>query len=423
MVMARRSTFLIASALAALVVGGVVVAQMESGDRGIAPIDSSGTLEIGGIHVDVGGKDASAARYAGWRVAQREGFKSLWAKQHGRPIGEAPNLSDSVLDTLVSSIIVEREQIGPNRYIADLGILFDRTRAGELLGVGGVTRRSAPMLLIPIMTSGGAPTAVELRNPWQRAWASFRTAQSLIDYVRVSGMGIDPLLINAAQVRRPGRGWWRNIMDFYGAANVLVAEVDVHRLYPGGPAEARFTGSFGPDRQLLGSFNLTARDSADMPRMMAEGVHKMDDLFAAALANGIVRGDQSLIIQPPPTPLEEVTADSPRAAAAAASATSLQLVLASPNAAALSASLAEIRSIAGVVAVGETALAPGGKSILLVTFQGDGAAFAAALRARGFAADSAGNSVRAARGTASAPAANSPPSSPPRPPAPGGGQG
>ena len=398
----------------------MLVAQMESGDRGILPVDSSGTLEIGGIHVDVGGKSGVEARYAGWRIAQREGFKALWAKSQGRPLSEAPNLPDSVLDGLVSSVVIEREQIGPNRYIADLGILFDRARAGELLGVGGVASRSAPMLLIPIMTSGGAPTAVELRNPWQRAWASFRTAQSPIDYVRVSGMGIDPLLINAAQVRRPGRGWWRNVMDFYGAANVLVAEVDVHRLYPGGPAIARFTGSFGPDRQLLGTFTMTAKDSADMPRLMAEGVHRMDDMFAAALADGIVRGDQSLITQPPPPPVEEAFLDTPRAAAAsAASASTLQLVLSSPNAGALGSAVAEIRSIAGVTAVSEPGAAAGGKTVLSVTFQGNGAAFVAALRARGFAADSSGNSVRAARGTASAPAANSPPLPPP---AAGGGE-
>ena len=57
---------------------------------GIAPIDSSGTLEITGIHVDVGGKDAQAARYEGWRQAQRQGFKALWAKTHKRPVSEAP---------------------------------------------------------------------------------------------------------------------------------------------------------------------------------------------------------------------------------------------------------------------------------------------------------------------------------------------
>src|SRR5687768_14981886 len=153
-------------------------AQLESADRGILPIDSSGTLEITGIHVDVGGKDAASARYAGWRVAQRQGFRALWAKTHKRPISEAPTLPDSTLDGLVSSIIVEREQIGPTRYIADLGILFDRAKAGEMLGVGGERRQSPPMLLIPITISGGTATSVELKNAWQRAWAYYRTSQS-----------------------------------------------------------------------------------------------------------------------------------------------------------------------------------------------------------------------------------------------------
>ena len=110
---------------------------MESGERGILPIDSTGTLEITGIKVDVGGKDAETARYAGWRMAQREGFKALWAKTNKRPISQAPNLSDLTLDGLVSSIVVEQEQIGPNRYIATLGVLFDRARAGELLACRG----------------------------------------------------------------------------------------------------------------------------------------------------------------------------------------------------------------------------------------------------------------------------------------------
>jgi hypothetical protein len=60
-------------------------------------------------------------------------------------------------------------------------------------------QRSAPMLLIPVTGHGGTVTSVELRNPWQRAWAQFRTSQSAIDYVRVSGLGVDPLLVNAAR--------------------------------------------------------------------------------------------------------------------------------------------------------------------------------------------------------------------------------
>ncbi|QNP42519.1 hypothetical protein H9L15_09670 [Sphingomonas daechungensis] len=150
----RRFVALLISLCALVGISGVLYAQMESGDRGIPPVDSSGTLEITGVHVDVSGKDGQSARYEGWRVAQRQGFKAFWAKTHNRPISEAPTVPDSTLDDLVSSIVVEREQIGPNRYIADLGIQFDRARSAELLGVGGDVRRSVPMLLIPVLVTG-----------------------------------------------------------------------------------------------------------------------------------------------------------------------------------------------------------------------------------------------------------------------------
>ncbi len=164
-------SLLLACALAGI--SAALYAQLETADRGILPLDSSGTLDIGGIHVDVGGMDAQSARYAGWRIAQRQGFRALWAKVHNLPIQQAPNLPDGTLDQIVSSINVEREQIGPNRYIADLGVLFDRARAAQFLGLaGGEIQRSQPMLLIPILVTGGTATSVELRNAWQKAWAN-----------------------------------------------------------------------------------------------------------------------------------------------------------------------------------------------------------------------------------------------------------
>ncbi|MCP5810208.1 hypothetical protein NL321_29090, partial [Klebsiella pneumoniae] len=83
------------------------------------------------------------------------------------------------------------EMIGPRRYIARLGVLFDRARAGQILGVSGARLRSAPLLVIPVTYQGGAATVFERRTDWQRAWARFRTADSAIDYVRPNGAGID----------------------------------------------------------------------------------------------------------------------------------------------------------------------------------------------------------------------------------------
>ncbi len=398
MLLRRPAVTLIAVFLCLAGLGGALVAQMESAERGILPIDSTGTLEITGIKVDVAGKDAESARFNGWRIAQREGFKALWAKMNNRPVSQAPNLSDPTLDGLVSSIVVEQEQIGPNRYIATLGVLFDRTRAGELLGVAGEVRRSAPMLLIPVMTTGATATSVELRNAWQRAWAQFRTSQSPIDYVRVSGLGVDPLLVNAAQTRRPGRGWWRNVLDLYGAANILVAEVRVDRLYPGGPAKAHFVGRFRPDGRALGSFDLIARNSQDLPRMMSEGVQRMDELFVRAHSAGIVRGDPDLIIQPPPP--EEVEEEEVKVAPTVVPASVVQvLVIERGDAAAVAQSVAQIRGLAGVIWVTQAPL-PNGNANLSVNYRGDIHALGSALASRGWAVTNRGGVLYVTRGAA-----------------------
>jgi hypothetical protein len=380
--------------------GGAVLAQLETADRGILPIDSSGTLEVSGIKVDVGGKDAQSARLAGWRIAQRQGFKLLWAKAHGQPPSDAPNLPDSTLDGLVSSIVVGEENIGPNRYIATLGVQFDRARAGALLGMGSQQRRSAPMLLVPLTITGGTATTIELRNPWQRAWAQFRTSQSPIDYVRVSGMGIDPLLVNAAQMRRPGRGWWRNIVDYYGAADILFAEVRVHRAYPGGPVTAHFVARHGPDGEYVGSFDISARNSAGIPAMMELGVSKMDEVFSRALAAGLLVRDSSLDIpEPPPLPEPEVETTAPQQSPAYA----YQVQILSKAINVYNFAMAHLRTTPGMEQVDPIVINPVGTSYVTVNYHGTASQLAAALSARGWNTSAAGTVVKMTGGEGAPP--------------------
>jgi hypothetical protein len=391
---------------------GVVYAQLENGERGIAPIDSSGTLEITGIHVDVAAKDAQSARYEGWRIAQRQGFKALWAKTHNLPVSQAPTVPDSVLDGLVSSIVVEREQIGPNRYIADLGILFDRSRSAEMLGVGGEVRRSVPMILIPVFLTAGTDTTVELRNPWQRAWAEFRTSQSPIDYVRVTGSGVDPLLVNAAEVDRPGRGWWRNIVDLYGASDILVAEVQFQRLYPGGPAFARFIGFHGPDRQPIGSFTISGPAGVSSAAIMRAGVQRMDAMFAEALAAGRLVRDPSLDIPLPPPPPAEIVEEAP---VAQARTWTYQVQIVSPNVNIYNFAMAHLRTTSGVQQVVPVAINPGGVSYVNVTYNGDLSVLRALLASRGWSVEQNGYVLRMSSSGEGPPSLPPPPQPPPQP--------
>jgi hypothetical protein len=289
---------------------------------------------------------------------------------HNAPVGQAPNLPDSTLDQIVSSINVEREQIGPNRYIADLGILFDRARAAQFLGVeDGEVRRSAPMLLIPVTVTAGTETSVELKNAWQRAWAEFRTSQSPIDYVRVSGLGVDPMLVNAAQTDRPGRGWWRNIIDLYGAADILVAEVQLQHIYPGGPARARFIAHHGPDNEIVGGFTLTTQSSAGIPAMMAEGARRMDELFSTALAAGRLERDPSLNLPaPPPQPVEEKPVDVKPTNVASAFQVQIN---AGGDVNIYNFAMAHLRTMGGIESATPQLINPAGVSYVLVTYRGN----------------------------------------------------
>ena len=119
---------------------GRLIAQIE-GDRGIAPVVSTGNIEVSGVEVNTTGRTAAEARAAGWKQA----WHTAWAQTNG------PALDDATIESLVSAVVVESEEIGPHRYHAKLRVEFDRQRAGQFVAGqnGAVIARSAPMLVLP----------------------------------------------------------------------------------------------------------------------------------------------------------------------------------------------------------------------------------------------------------------------------------
>jgi hypothetical protein len=408
----RLIPFLLVALLASLVAGRAVWAQLEGADRGVPPIDSASTFEITGVEVDVSAETADKARLEGWRQAQQKGWAALWAKTNGRPIDQAPGLTDSALNGMVAGIVVEQEQIGPKRYIATLGVLFDRARTGQLLGVSGSVRRSAPVLVIPVMLTGSSFQTFESRNEWQRAWARYRTGNSPVDYVRPTGSGIDPLLLNVSQTRRPGRGWWRMLLDQYGAADVITPEVHLKRLYPGGPAIGVFTARHGPDNRVIGQFTLRAETSAAIPRLLDEGVRGLDLLYSRALAAGQLVPDPSLIVPEPPlveeiaeeieTRTEETVATArplpPPGTTPVGSVTVVRIEVDTPDQAAIGRAELSVSRVPGVTSAFTTNPSVGGTSAMRVSYMGEPGALAAALEAQGWRVSGSGSSLRLSRG-------------------------
>ncbi|GGB32757.1 hypothetical protein GCM10011380_22730 [Sphingomonas metalli] len=401
--MARPSIVL--AAAAALLAGTAVLAQIEGAGRGVAPVDGGGAFEVSGLTVDVGGKTAEAARLGGWRLAQRK----AWVQLSKRLGGGGALLSDATLDQLVSGIVVENEQIGPTRYIARLGVLFDRTRAGAILGIAPDQGRSVPMLVVPLQWSAGVGQVFEARSEWQQAWARFRTGNSSIDYVRPAGTGADPLLLNAGQVSRPGRGWWRRILDQYGAADVLIPAVRLYRQWPGGPVIGVFEARHGPDDTLLGRFTLRVGSAEGIAQLLDVGVARLDGLYQQALRQGRLAPDQALT--PPPDPDATPTPE-PEAApvegesgeVAVSTGTTLTIQYDTPGVSSVANSEALVRAIPGVRSVATTSLALGGVSLMRVVTDGDLAALQAALEARGYQVAVSGTTLRIRRSEPAAPA-------------------
>lgn len=412
----RLLTAIIALAGLALVfvVGRALLAQVE-GERGIAPVVASSDIDVGGIEVDVTAKTADEARELAWQEAQRK----AWAKIGG------PAIPDSQLQSLVSAMVIEREQMSSTRYIARLGVIFDRARASRFIGAGGAQPRSAPMLLIPVTMSAGSEMVYEMRNPWQRAWAEFQAGASRVDYVRPSGAGGDSLLVTYGQTGRRSRTWWRNVLDQFGAADVLVPIAHLQHRWPGGPIDGTFTARYGPDNTYLASFSMTADSDQQLPEMLNRAVTRFDSIFEQALADGKLKPDPTLSFNggsadPALQQLIELgrrIAAQDRAAAEggavqagdsaggtdvptsgpAAVVSSFVVQFASPDAGAVDATLATVRATSGVRGAATTSIAIGGTSVMSVTYAGTLDQLAAALRARGFSVNQGSNALAISR--------------------------
>jgi hypothetical protein len=400
----------LALAVALAATGGMVVAQVDTPGQGVTPIDSSGSYEVSGINVDVTGKTADAARTAGWRLAQRKGWQALSTR-----LGAGGGLvSDGTLDAMVSGIVVENEQIGPNRYVARLGILFSRARAGALLGVASQALRSPPMLVIPVQWAGGTAQVFEQRTAWQEAWARFRTGNSTVDYVRPAGTGSDSLLLNQGQTGRPGRGWWRTILDQYGASDVVVPVVRLYPQWPGGPVIGVFEARHGPDNHIIARFTLRVGSSDGLPVLLDAGVKRIDEAYQTALRTGVLRTDPALTHRPPsatPTPTATPTDQAQLDAggtAATSGGTVVTIQVDTPGAASVASTESALRGVPGVRSAIITSLALGGVSVMHVSYDADPALLRAALEARGWVVQSSGTTFRIRRAGAPTPGATAP---------------
>jgi hypothetical protein len=227
--------------------------------------------------------------------------------------------------------------------------------------------------------------------------------------VRPSGTGSDPLLLNYGQTQRPGRNWWRMILDQYGAADVLIPVVRLQYSYPGGPVTGFFTARHGPGNEVVSTFALRVDSSDKIPAMLDEGVKRIDAIYSDALAIGILRPDPSLIETPVIDPslmqnateavTDETTSDNTTQAVPEATTTvsTITVQFETPDVGSVSGTESAVRGVPGVKSATTTSLALGGTSVMSVSFAGDTATLKLALEARGFKVTEGGGALRIRR--------------------------
>ena len=158
---------------------------------------------------------------------------------------------------------------------------------------------------------------------------------------------------------------------------------------------------------MIGSFSLRAPAESAIPQMMDEAARRIDQLYTAALNDGRLRPDPSLIIEEPVDPdaldienateLPLETLDTPTSSATSSS---VSIQFDTPDVGSVAQGEAAVRSILGVRSAATSSLALGGTSVMQVSFDGSVDALRAGLQARGFTVSGSGNVLRIRRGGA-----------------------
>ena len=341
---------------------------------------------VAGIDVDVSAANPMLARMTAYRIAQRKAWPLLWSRLTGRDAAAAPRLSDGQLDSIVAGIESQGERFSTTRYIAKLGVVFDRSRTGEYVAGSGGALQSPPVLLLPLLSDGGVRRVYDGKTAWLAAWQRFRETVTPVDYVLANGGAGDNLLLTGWQATRPDRQSWRNILNRFDTVDVLTAEARLVRQWPGGPVTGLFIARHGPDATELGRLRLQAADDAGLDAMLDTAVRQMDAIYAEALRDGRLRSETDLTADMAPLigtgPLlgEPVSADQ---GGAEASSASMEAAMVTPDAASATALEAALRGTPGVTGVTITSLSLGGTTRVLFSYSGSREALLFALDGRG----------------------------------------
>ena len=185
-----------------------------------------GIIAVRGIDVDVTAGNAVDARAQAVLQGQRKGLRqALLMLAPSADVDHMPQLSDSQITDLVADYEVESEQTSTVRYIGKLAFRYRVDGLNALLqqsGVSSNTAPSPPVLVVPVLATGGKNQLWEDGNGWRAAWRTHGPSGGLVELILPKGDAGDAGVITADQAASGDVAKLQALAQHYNVSDVAV---------------------------------------------------------------------------------------------------------------------------------------------------------------------------------------------------------
>ncbi|MBI1774816.1 MAG: DUF2066 domain-containing protein [Proteobacteria bacterium] len=193
----------------------------------IVPDQSDDLFTVRKVPVDVTADTAAAASVRALADGERLALQRLLERLTSRADAKRwPRPDDAQLASLVRALEVADERTSTVRYLANLTVHFNRQAVRRMLneaGIGLVSARARPVIVLPVYRLAGTSSLWEDPNPWRATWAGHPPGGGLAPVVVPIGDLDDVAAINAAQALAGDGQRLEAIARRYGAEGTVVA--------------------------------------------------------------------------------------------------------------------------------------------------------------------------------------------------------
>ena len=181
---------------------------------------------VRGVKVDVTDKDAATAKVRAIQEAQMKAFHTLLSRIADEDAWrQLSKLGPRKIGRMMSSLSIEEEHTGARRYIGRLTIRFRPARVRQALqsiGKGVITRQAPKILIVPVWRTPDGPLLWE-DNPWRRAWSAMQSESALVPIVVPVGDMTDRQTLSADEALEGDEARLGALRLRYDVDSVLVA--------------------------------------------------------------------------------------------------------------------------------------------------------------------------------------------------------